>query len=136
MGRCPMPMSYPEVAIPDTEVPLAAFPQSQHLIATYASETNKVASVWRAFEESDLAWRPHPRATPVGGLMKHQLLSERRFFAEFLGLDEVPGEQILPSIETVDAYRERFLALARPRLAALAAKLEPWWMDEVPFFDV
>jgi uncharacterized damage-inducible protein DinB len=131
-----MPMSYPEIAIPETEVPRAIFPFGQHLVSTYASETNKVASVWRAFEESDFGWRPHARSNTVGAIMKHQLLSERRFFAEFLGLDEVPAEQVLPASETRDAYRERFLALARPRLSALAAKSESWWIDEVPFFDV
>lgn len=131
-----MPMSYPEIAIPETEVPRAAFPQGQHLISTYASETNKVASIWRAFEESDFSWRPHARSSSVGAIMKHQLLSERRFFAEFLGLEEVPADQVLPARETLDAYRERFLALARPRLTALAVRPEPWWVEDVPFFDV
>jgi uncharacterized damage-inducible protein DinB len=68
--------------------------------------------------------------------MKHQLLSERRFFAEFLGLDEVPAEQVSAVSETRDAYRERFLALAATTSLGARRKSEPWWLNEVPFFDV
>jgi uncharacterized damage-inducible protein DinB len=131
-----MPMSYPEIAIADAEVPTAAFRSGQYLLDTYASETNKVASVWRTFQEGDFSWQPHPRSNTVGAILKHQLLSERRFFAEFLGIDEPPADQVLPGVETVAAYRERFLALARPRLATLAARPEPWWTEQVRFFDV
>lgn len=79
------PMHYPFVAIADEKVPRAAVPAFQHMLDTYASETNKVASVWKAFRDDDLAYRPHPRSTSVGDIFKHQLLSERRFFGEFIG---------------------------------------------------
>lgn len=129
-------MRYAETAIPDAERPTAAFPLAQHAIDTYASETNKVFTVWGRFEDADLGWRPHPRSTAVGGILKHQLLSERRFFGEFLGLPEPPAAEVPPAQETVAAYRGRFVALARPRLAFLAARPESWWLEPVPFFDV
>ena len=75
-------MHYEQVAIRD--VPQAASPAYQHLVDTYASETNKTVSVWRTFTDADLVWRPHPSSSTVEEIMKHQLLSERRFFGEFL----------------------------------------------------
>ena len=41
-------MRYDYIAIPDADVPQAVDPTFQHILATYASETNKTASVWRA----------------------------------------------------------------------------------------
>jgi uncharacterized damage-inducible protein DinB len=52
-------MHYEFVAIPDEEVPQAAEPLFQHLLTTYASETNKTASVWRTIPEDLLDFRPH-----------------------------------------------------------------------------
>ena len=71
-------------------------------------------------------------------ILVHQILSERRFFAEFIGLAEPPVETLLPPGEAPAsaAYVERLVALARPRLAALAAGDEAFWLAEVPFFDV
>ena len=68
----------------------ASAPIFQHLLDTYASETNKVASLWSSFAPEDLAYRIHPRSGTVKDVLKHQLLSERRFFAEFLGFPEPP----------------------------------------------
>ena len=127
-------MNYEFVAIPDSEVPRAASPVFQHLLDTYASETNKVISVWREF--TDLSFRIHPRSNTVGEIMKHQLLSERRFFGEFLGAPEPPAGEVLPESPTPENYRQRMLQLARPRLAYLAPKTEGWWLEGVPFFDV
>ena len=80
-----MPLMYAYTAIHDAEVPVASEPLVQHALDTYASETNKVVSVWREFRDEDLGFRPHARASTVGDIFKHQLLSERRFFGEFLG---------------------------------------------------
>ena len=131
-----MPMTYPHVAIPDSEVPRASAPVFQHLLNTYASETNKVVSVWREFTASELSFRPHPRSSTVEDIFKHQLLSERRFFGEFLGLPEPAAAQVLPEGKTPEDYTERMRALARPRLSLLAGKTEEWWSEVVPFFDV
>ena len=131
-----MPLSYAHTAIPDAAIPVAAEPLLQHALDTYASETNKVASVWREFRDDDIAYRPHPRASSVGDIFKHQLLSERRFFGEFLGLPEPPPTQILPASVTIDALVERLVTLAIPRLAFLADRPSQWWLERVGFFDV
>ncbi len=129
-------MHYDFTAIPDAELPRAGFPLAQHLIDTYASEINKVVSVWRAFDDEHLAYRPHPRSTPVGDVMKHELLSGRRFFAEFLGAPEPAASAVVPPAATVRAYWERLVELARPRLDFIATRSEPWWLERAPFFDV
>ena len=89
-------MNYEIVAIPDAEVPAARDPLFQHLVATYASETNKTASVWRAVPDDLLDFRPHEKANTIRTILVHQLLSERRFFAQFVGTDEPPVEELLP----------------------------------------
>ena len=131
-----MPMTYSYVAIPDAEVPRASAPVFQHLLDTYASETNKVISVWREFTADDLSFRPHPRSATVEDIFKHQLLSERRFFGEFLGLPEPPAALVLPVGHEPDDYTGRMRELARPRLSLLAVQTEGWWLEVVPFFDV
>jgi uncharacterized damage-inducible protein DinB len=131
-----MPMEYQYIAIPDSLMPRASSPVFQHVLDTYASETNKVISVWRCFAESDMSFRPHPRSKMVIEIMKHQLLSERRFFGEFLGVPEPPPTQVLPARETLQDYRTRMRELALPRLSFLATQTEAWWLEEVPFFDV
>ena len=131
-----MPMNYPYVAIPDSAVPRASQLVFQHLLDTYASVTNKVISVWNGFSDADLAYRPNPRSSKVEDILKHQLLSERRFFGEFLGLAEPTPAEVLPKTQTVAAYVRRMKALAAPRLRQLAPRDEKWWLERVKFFDV
>ena len=128
-------MKYAQSAIAD--VPrAAASPLLQHALETYASETNKVVSVLSQFAEADLDFRPHDRSMTVRETMRHQLLSERRFFAEFLGSPEPPAAEVLPAEDTVVAYIARFVELARPRLAWLAARETAWWLENAHFFGV
>lgn len=131
-----MPMTYASSAIPDASVPPARSPILQHLLETYASETNKVITVWREFSSDEMSFRPHPRSSTVLEIMTHQLLSERRFFGEFLGLPETPAAQILPLVQTPADFAERTRALAQTRLGFLAARSEAWWLERVQFFDV
>jgi uncharacterized damage-inducible protein DinB len=129
-------MNYPETWIPDSEVPRAESPIFQHLLDIYASETNKVISVWLRFSAEAMAFKPHQRSSTVQEIMAHQLLSERRFFGEFLGSPEPPPSQILPDSGTPESYAGRMLELAASRLAFLAGRTESWWLETVPFFDV
>jgi uncharacterized damage-inducible protein DinB len=131
-----MPMNYPNIWIPDFQVPRAQSLILQHLPDTYASETNKVISVWREFSPKAMDFKPHPRSSTVHEIMKHQLLSERRFFGEFLGTPEPPASQILPEQQTPEGYAGRILELASPRLNFIASGKESWWLERVPFFDV
>ena len=118
------------------DIPQASNPLLQHILDTYASESNKVAAVWSCFHAEDLDYRPHPRSSTVREIPRHQILSERRFFAEFLGLDEPPAAEALPNDDTIPTYIARFKELAAPRLAKLALKPDPWWLEETRFFDV
>jgi uncharacterized damage-inducible protein DinB len=129
-------MIYEFTALPETRIPRAVSPVFQHLLDTYASETNKVISVWRCFSDADLSFRPHLRSQPVLEVFKHQLLSERRFFGEFLSAPEPPAGEVLPKAATVANFTHRMLELAEPRLTFLAAQKEDWWLRTVPLFDV
>lgn len=132
-----MPMEYEYTAIPESSVPGASNPVFQHLLDTYASETSKVISVWREFQPEDMAFRAAERSSTVQDIMKHQLLSERRFFAEFIGLEGEPAASVLlPQELTPQGFCRRNEDLCRPRLDRLAAKETSWWVDDVPFFDV
>ena len=129
-------MNYEDVAIGSAEVPVATSAIFQHLVNTYASEVNKLNSVWHEFTPAGLSFKPHPRASSVKEIIEHELLSERRFFAEFLGLPEVPANEVLPGERTPEAYAVRMVHLSRARLQFLAQQTEDWWLEVVPFFDV
>src|SRR5712691_11839685 len=105
-------MNYAYTAIPEDRLPRALNASFQHALEIYAGETNKVVSVWRAFRDEDLSFRPHPRSGAVVDVLKHQLLSERRFFGEFLSAPEPAASAVLPTDQTVDAYTRRMAELA------------------------
>jgi uncharacterized damage-inducible protein DinB len=127
---------YEFVAIPDAEVPPAAEPAYRHLLDTYASETNKTASVWRAVPDDRLDYKPHERVNPVRAILEHQLLSERRFFAQFVGTDEPPVEELLPPGDAppVGAHFEKYVWLCKRRLPQLARGATAWWLEQRPLF--
>lgn len=129
-------MDYENIAIKDADVPPASTRMFQHLVKTYASEVNKLNSVWQEFTADDLSFKPHPRSSNVGEIIEHELLSERRFFGEFLGLQEVPANEVLPRDRTPEDYAARMVELSRKRLQFLAKQSEDWWLEVVPFFDV
>lgn len=129
-----MPMPYSHVSISD--VPRAAQPIFQHVLDTYGSECNKVISVWLAFGPADMEFQAHARSSTVVEIMKHELLSGRRFFGEFLGSREPPASAVLPKENTPRAFADRMKDLAVPRLEFLASRTEQWWLQRVPFFDV
>jgi hypothetical protein len=58
-------MHYDFIAIPDTEIPVAAEPVFQHLVTTYVSESNKTASVWKAVPEGCLDFQPHDKTNTI-----------------------------------------------------------------------
>src|SRR5947209_5332959 len=129
-------MHYDFIAIPDAEVPRAADPTFQHVLDTYASETNKTASLWRAVPDDRLDFRPHEKTNTVRTILVHQLLSERRFFAQFVGTAEPPAEDLLPAGDApaASAYLEKYVGLARRRLPQFAAGDAGWWLTPRPFF--
>lgn len=131
-----MAMAYSYSGISDDTTPRARVALLQHALDTYVSETNKVGAVWSCFTDADLAFKPHAKSASVGEILKHQLLSERRFFGEFLGSSEPPADRVVPAPLTLSAAVERQRSLASSRLAFIASRDEPWWTEQVPFFDV
>ena len=131
-----MAASYPFHIVETAEIPRPDDAANQHVLDVYASETNKTASVWRAFDADTLAFRPHPKSAAVGDIFKHELLSGRRFFGEFLGVPEPDAAAVVPEPMTVDAAIGRLGERARVRLAHLARGSRAWWQEPVTFFDV
>ena len=129
-------MRYEFVAIAQNDIPQMKVHSLQYALDTYASETNKVVSTWREFADNDLGFKPHPKSSTVGDILKHQLLSERRFFGEFLGTPEPVPDQTLPTSVTIESCCQRVAELAKARLPFLAKQDEAWWSVVVPFFDV
>ena len=108
-------MTYDFIAIPDEDVPQATDPLFQHLVTTYASETNKTASMWRAIPDDLLDFKPHEKVNTIRAILVHQILSERRFFAQFVGTEEPPVEELLPPGDQppVQAYLDKYAMLAK-----------------------
>jgi uncharacterized damage-inducible protein DinB len=92
--------------------------------------------VWRAAPDHLLDFKPHEKTNPIRTILVHQLLSERRFFAQFVGTDEPPVEELLPAGEkpVVQAYIDKYLWLAERRLPQLAKGTAAWWVESRPFF--
>jgi uncharacterized damage-inducible protein DinB len=131
-----MAATYQAPVIGTSDVPRAADPAFQHVVDVYASETNKLASVWRAFDDGVLDYRPHPKSMTVGDVIKHELLSARRFFGGILGLPEPDPEKVAPAPMSVDAAVARLTEFARARLPRLASGSAAWWNEPVTFFVV
>ena len=129
-------MRYDFIAIPDADVPQAVDPVFQHILQTYASEANKTVGVWRALPDELLDFKPHEKTNPIRTIFVHQLLSERRFFAQFVGTEEPPVEELLPAGEkpVVQAYIEKYSWLVKRRLPQLAQGTAAWWLESRPFF--
>jgi len=129
-------MHYDFTAIPDADVPHAVDPIFQHVVTTYASEANKTASMWRAIPEALLDFKPHAKVNTIRTILVHQLLSERRFFGQFVGTSEPAVEELLPAGEkpAVKAYLDKYLWLTKLRLPQLARGTSAWWLENRPFF--
>ena len=129
-------MNYDFFAILDQDVPPARDPLFQHLVTTYVSETNKAASMWRAIPDDFLGFKPHEKMNTIRAILVHQILSERRFFAQFVGTVEPPLEELLPPGDQppVQAYLDKYAMLAKGRLPQLAEATAEWWLMEMPFF--
>src|SRR5262245_28459861 len=100
---------------PTPTYPRPSKPVFQHVVTTYASEANKTASVWRAVPDGLLDFKPHEKTNTIRTILVHQLLSERRFFAQFVGTQEPPVEELLPPGEkpTVSGYLAKYIWLVK-----------------------
>jgi uncharacterized damage-inducible protein DinB len=107
------------------------------LVETYDTERLKVLSVWAAFEDADLPFRPHAadrRGRSVREHMVHQCVSEDTWFKTMLGIDVAAPP--LPNEETRLEFLRRYAADSRRRAEALRVLPETWWEESVPFFEV
>ena len=107
------------------------------LVETYATEREKVVSVWSEFRDADLPFRPHPtdpRGRSVHEQMVHQCVSEYLWFRTMLGIDV--GAPPLPKSETRLEFMKRYAEDSAKRLAVLKEKSDAWWEEIVSFFDV
>lgn len=109
----------------------------EFLVETYATERIKVVSVWSEFRDEDLPVRPSPndpRGRSVHEHMVHQCVSEDLWFRNMLAIDV--GAPPLPAPETRMEFIQRYADDSGKRLSALQSKDEPWWEEEVGFFEV
>ena len=107
------------------------------LVETYATEREKVVSVWSEFKDTDLPFRPHPtdpRGRSVHEQMVHQCVSEDLWFRTMLGIDV--GAPPLPKPEMRLEFMKRYAEDSAKRLAVLKEKNDAWWEEIVTFFDV
>ena len=129
-------MRYEHTAIADEEIPRAVEPVFQHAVTTYVSESNKTVSMWRAVPDELLDFKPHEKTQPIRAIIAHQLLSERRFFGQFVGTIEPPVGELLPTGDRpgTQGYSDKYEWLVRNRLPQFASGTMPWWLEERPFF--
>ena len=109
----------------------------EFLVETYATERIKVVSVWSEFRDEDLPVRPSPsdpRGRSLHEQMVHQCVSEDLWFRKMLAIDV--GAPPLPASETRMEFIQRYADDSGKRLSALRSKDEPWWEEEVGFFEV
>jgi uncharacterized damage-inducible protein DinB len=92
--------------------------------------------VWRAVPDDLLDFKPHEKTNSIRTILVHQLLSERRFFAQFVGTEEPPVEELLPAGDkpVVQAYLDKYIGLVKRRLPQLAPGTAAWWLESRPFF--
>src|SRR4051812_45251774 len=122
-----MPATYPFRAIDAADIPRAAEPANQHVVDVYASEVNKTAAVWHAFDAATLDFKPHPMSTTVSDIFKHDLLAGGGFLGEFLGLPERDAAGVVPEPIRVEGSGARLAALAGAGLPPLARGSGAWW---------
>ena len=103
------------------------------LLDTYETEILKISGIWRAFPESKMDYRPHPKSRSVIEQMEHQVQSEGRWMKTMLGVDS--GEPN-PSSRTRQGFIDKYEMDAGTRLVIMRGKPEDWWLETTNFFDV
>lgn len=104
------------------------------LIDTFETERLKTLSVWSQFKDSNMQFRPEPRARTPHEHMVHQCVSEDIWMRTMLGIDI--GESPLPERETRLEFLRRYAEASEKRLVELRTKQEGWYEETTNFFDV
>lgn len=104
------------------------------LVETYRTERLKTLGVWSQIPDTELHYRPEPRARTPLEHMVHQCLSEEAWMAGMLGIaSSLPP---LPADETRLSFLEHYATVSAERLTALQATPDRWFEEETAFFDV
>ncbi len=103
------------------------------LLDTYETEVLKITGIWRAFPESTMDYRPHPKSRSVIEQMEHQVQSEGRWMKTMLGIDTGDPN---PVERTGQGFTDKYGTDANRRLEVMRTKPESWWQESVSFFDV
>lgn len=103
------------------------------LLDTYETEILKITGIWRAFPESMMGYKPHPKSRSVIEQMEHQVQSEGRWMKMMLGIDTGdPNPVELTRQSFIDKYQRD----ARRRLDLMRSQSDDWWQATTSFFDV
>ncbi|MHB8410786.1 MAG: DinB family protein [Candidatus Acidiferrales bacterium] len=103
------------------------------LLDTYETETLKTVTIWSAFPDNSMDFRPAPKSRTVLEQIEHQIESEGGWMIKMLGIDI--GD-FKPKGKTKRACIEKYQSDAARRLEILRAKPEAWWLEMGTFFDV
>jgi uncharacterized damage-inducible protein DinB len=104
------------------------------LADTFDSERLKTLSVWSAFTDADLEFRPAARIRSPHEHMVHQCVSEDAWMKNMLGIDT--GQPALPQKEERLEFIRHYAALSAERLLRLREKPDEWWSETTKFFEV
>jgi len=107
------------------------------LADSYATEIEKVLSVWSMADDADLLHRPldgDRRGRNLLEHMVHQCASEAGWFGAMFGI-AAPGDA-LPAHESRLAFLRHYAEAAQFRLRELRQKDDAWWETVVPFFEL
>lgn len=104
------------------------------LVETYRTETIKTLSVWSQFGDSDLEYRPEPRARTPHEHMVHQCVSEDNWMKNMLGIETI--EPALPPLESKIQFIKWYANLSQSRLRQLRSKTDDWFEEITRFFEL
>src|SRR5436309_15175551 len=104
------------------------------LVETYRTERIKTLSVWSQFSDSDMEYRPEPRARTPHEHMVHQCISEDNWMKKMLGLDT--KENALPANENKLEFIKWYAKVSELRLKELLSKSDDWFEETTGFFEV
>ena len=106
----------------------------EFLVETYRTERLKTLDVWAQIPDSQMRFRPEPRARSPLEHMIHQCISEENWMHNMLGLAiSCPP---LPADESRRAFINHYETCSTERFEALAAKSDDWFERTTRFFDV
>ncbi|HEX9162280.1 MAG TPA: DinB family protein [Thermoanaerobaculia bacterium] len=103
------------------------------LLDTYETERLKTVSVWSAFTDDDIEFRPAPRIRTPHEHMVHQCISEDNWMKNMLGIETAMPQ--LPSPETRIEFMRHYAAASAKRLELLREKTDEWWTEAGAFFE-